>query len=59
MAGGGGELTGSTGQQIQALLVVALMASVGGIFVQILMQGIHFKSGKVGPINIKPCMTKI
>jgi len=23
------------------------------------MKGINFKSGKVGPINIKPCLTKI
>lgn len=35
------------------------MGTVGGILVQILMKGIHFKSGKVGPIDLKPCMTKI
>ena len=35
------------------------MATAGGIFVQILMKGIKFHSGKVGPLHVKPCLTKI
>ena len=43
MAGGGdAKVTGTTGQNIQALLVVVMFASVGGIFVQIMMKGIKF-----------------
>ena len=60
MAGGGNvELTGTPGQQLQALLVVVIMACCGGILVQILMKGVKFHSGKVGPIHIKPLLTKI
>lgn len=35
------------------------MAACGGILVQILMKGINFDSGKVGPVKIKPLLTKI
>ncbi len=35
------------------------MAACGGIFVQLLMKGVKFHSGKVGPINIPPLLTKI
>ena len=35
------------------------MASVGGIIVQILMKGVTFQTGKIGPIKIKPLLTKI
>ena len=42
-----------------ALIVVVLCASVGGIITQVLMKGINFKSGKVGPVNIKPALTSI
>ena len=42
-----------------ALLVVVLCATVGGILVQILMRGILFESGSVGPVRIKACLTSI
>lgn len=60
MSGGGDALlTGTMGQRIQALLVVVLMAAAGGILTQILMHGINFRSGKVGPVNVKPALTSI
>ena len=40
-------------------MVVVLCAAVGGIIVQILMRGILFESGSVGPIRIKACLTSI
>ena len=42
-----------------ALGVVVLCATVGGILVQILMRGISFESGSVGPIRIKAALTSI
>ena len=43
---GGGEgadtLTGTLAQRIKALVVVAIMASIGGVIVQILMKGVVF-----------------
>lgn len=35
------------------------MATAGGILVQILLRGVEFKSGKVGPLKIPPLLTKI
>ena len=52
-------LTGTLGEQLAGLAVVVLCATMGGILIQILMKGIQFKSGKVGPIDIKPALTKI
>ena len=46
-------------QQLTALLVVVLCATVGGIIIQILMRGILFESGSVGPVRIKACLTSI
>ena len=60
MAGGSSaELTGTTGQQIQALVVVVIFAAVGGIIVQIMMKGINFESGKIGPLKVKALLSKI
>jgi NhaP-type Na+/H+ or K+/H+ antiporter len=60
MSGGDtGELTGSGGQQFAAILVVCLLAVLGGIFVQIMLKGVNFTSGKVGPIKMKPLLTSI
>ena len=60
MSGGSdAELTGTTGQNLLALFVVVVMAAVGGILVQIMLKGINFTSGKVGPVNIKPLLTKV
>ena len=60
MAGGPAvAMTGTWGERITALLVVVAMGAVGGIIVQILMQGISFRSGKVGPIILKPALTAI
>lgn len=43
MAGGGdAKVTGTVGQNIQALLVVVIFAACGGILVQIMMKGIKF-----------------
>ena len=53
------ELTGEWYQQFGALIVVIFFASIGGIFIQILSKGIKFHSGSVGPIEIKPILTKI
>ena len=46
-------------EQMTALGVVVLLASVGGILVQIMMRGIMFESGSVGPIRIKALLTSI
>ena len=60
MSGGGdAKVTGTTGQNIQALLVVVMFAALGGVLVQIMMKGITFQTGKVGPINVKALLTKI
>ena len=61
MAGAGdpSTLTGSLAEQLTALFVVVLLATAGGIFVQIMMKGIIFSSGKVGPLHIKAMLTKI
>ena len=60
MAGGAPvPLTGTWGERLAALFVVVILASCGGILIQILMKGIFFESGKIGPINIKPCLTAI
>lgn len=53
------EQTGSVWQQLAALFVVVLCATVGGILVQIMMRGIEFNSGTVGPVRIKACLTSI
>ena len=60
MAGPGkAEFTGTPGENILALLVVVLCATVGGMLVQMIIHGLSFKSGKVGPIKIKPLLTSI
>ena len=60
MAGGANAAqTGSFLEQMTALMVVVLCATVGGILVQILMRGISFESGSVGPIRIKAALTSI
>lgn len=60
MSGGSDvNLTGTLGEQILALLVVVLLAACGGILTQILMHGISFQSGKVGPVKINAALTKI
>ena len=60
MAGGPAvAMTGTWGERITALLVVVAMGAVGGIIVQILMRGVEFHSGKVGPIRLKPALTAI
>ena len=51
--------TGTFTEQMTALGVVVLLASVGGILVQIMMRGIMFESGSVGPIRIKALLTSI
>lgn len=53
------EQTGTIWQQLAALFVVVLMATLGGMLVQLIMKGLELKSGKVGPIKIKPCLTSI
>jgi len=53
------EMTGTWFERIQALFVVVMFASVGGILVQILMKGIEFTSGKVGPVSINAPLEKI
>lgn len=53
------ELTGTFGQQMAALLVVVLCAAVGGILMQIIMRGVDFRTGKIGPIKINPLLTVI
>ena len=53
------ELTGTFGQQMAALLVVVLCAAVGGIIMQIIMRGVDFRTGKIGPIKINPLLTMI
>lgn len=60
MSGGNdAELTGTSAQNFIALLVVVLMATVGGILVQLMLRGVSFKSGKVGPIEIPALLTSI
>jgi hypothetical protein len=54
-----GQLTGTGGQQFAAVFVVVLLSVLGGIFVQILLKGVDFTSGKVGPIKMKPLLTSI
>lgn len=52
-------MTGTWGERIAALLVVVLCATAGGVLIQILMHGIEFRSGKIGPISIKPALTAV
>ena len=52
-------LPGTPFQQALGLIVVALVSGIGGVFFAILMGGIEFKVGKIGPIKIKPLLTKI
>lgn len=60
MAGGPTvEMTGTWTERLTALGVVVLMGALGGIIMQILMRGITFHSGKIGPIKIKPMLTAI
>ena len=64
MAGGKGAetLTGTFGQQMQAMLVVVIFAACGGILVQIMMKGLEFRSGKLGAtkhLKIPALLTKI
>ena len=52
-------MTGSWAERIAALFVVVAVATMGGVLVQILMRGVEFHSGKVGPIKLKPVLTAI
>lgn len=52
-------LPGTPFQQALGIIVVYLVGSAGGILFAILMGGIELKIGKVGPIKIKPLLTKI
>ena len=52
-------MTGTWTERITALGVVVLMGALGGIIIQVLMRGVEFHSGKVGPIKIKPALTAI
>jgi hypothetical protein len=55
MAGGDPvPMTGTWGERLLALGMVVLCATCGGVLVQIMMKGCSFKTGKVGPINMKP-----
>ena len=54
-----GNLPGTPLQQALGLIVVALISGIGGILFAILMGGIELKVGKVGPIKIKPILTKV
>lgn len=39
--------------------MVIIFATLGGIITQIMMKGLKFQSGKVGPLHIKAILTKI
>lgn len=52
-------MTGTWLERLTALGVVVLMGALGGILMQILMRGVEFHSGKIGPIKIKPMLTAI
>ena len=51
--------SGTPGQQFLAMLVVLVIGSIGGILLQLILKGIYFKTGKVGPYDIKPLCTKM
>ena len=60
MAGGEAQAaTGSLWEQFLAYMAVVIFATFGGIIVQILMQGVTFQSGKVGPVTIPRALKKI
>ena len=50
---------GTPGEQFLAMLVVMVIGSLGGILLQLILKGIYFKTGKVGPYDIKPLCTRI
>ena len=53
------KLPGTPLQHALGIIVVYLVCSCGGILFAILAGGIDLKIGKVGPIRIKPLLTKI
>ncbi len=60
MAGGAKvEQSGTPGEQTAAYLVVIIAAVVGGVLMQILMYGMTFKSGKVGPMTFPRLLKSI
>jgi hypothetical protein len=40
-------------------MAVIMFATIGGVLIQILMQGVTFTSGKVGPVTIPRALKKI
>jgi hypothetical protein len=52
-------MTGTWGERILALVVVVALASVGGMIIQVAMRGLDLKTGKIGPIKMKPLLTAI
>jgi solute carrier family 9B (sodium/hydrogen exchanger), member 1/2 len=53
------EQSGTFAQQMVALGFVVLFATFGGIVVQILMKGLTFQTGKVGPVKIPNVTDKV
>lgn len=52
-------MTGTWGERLLALGVVVLCATGGGMLVQILMKGVQWKTGSVGPKDWKPVLTAV
>jgi hypothetical protein len=52
-------IAGTPLQHAIGLIVTYLVGSAGGVLFAILSGGIDFKIGKIGPVQIKPLLSKI